>query len=66
MAEVGREAGIVVGKEEGVPGGPMRTPAGEAGYIGRRAGMSRAVTPGARKRIEWRPFMLIFMDEPRI
>jgi hypothetical protein len=66
MAGVGREAGIVVGKEEGVPGGPMRTPAGEAGYIGRRAAVSRAVTPGARKSVGWRPFMLIFMDESRI
>jgi hypothetical protein len=66
MAVIGREAVIVVRKEEGVPGGPMRTPAGEAGYIGRRAAVSRAVTPGARKRVVWRPFMFIFMDVPRI
>jgi hypothetical protein len=66
MAGVGREAAIVVGKEAGVPGGPMRTPAGEAGYIGRRAAVSRAVTPGARKWVKWRPFMLMFMDAPRI
>jgi len=66
MAGVGREAEIILGKAEGVPGGPMRTPAGEAGYIGRRAAASRAVTPGARKRVEWRPFMFIFMDGARI
>jgi hypothetical protein len=44
----------------------MWTPPGEAGYIGRRATVSRAVTPGARKGVGWRLVMLIFMDESRI
>jgi hypothetical protein len=44
----------------------MRTPPGEASYIGRRAAVSRAVTPGARKCARWLQFIVIFMDESRI
>ena len=47
MAGAGRVAAIV-GKQ-GEARGPMRTPPGGASYIGRRAAVSRAVTPGARK-----------------
>jgi hypothetical protein len=44
----------------------MRTPPGEASYIGRRAALSRAVTPGAPNIGCWLPFMLIFMDDSGI